>query len=557
MKQRGIRLLQRQPPRHGAARVLQAHLLRRPSLESPPRAVTLSSAARAPAPCSSPIFAKEPVNFFCRTLVLLCHAVTPALAELPLTLKQVFPLPGVQGRFDHFAQDEAGHRLFVAAAGNHTAEALDLSNGKLLDSLTGFGKPHGLAWIPSSGRLFVADGDKAELAIYAGSPLQRIKFIALSDDADDMVFDHAHHLLYIGHGGSDSANPARIAVIDTEALTLVENLPVAAHPEALELDPETDRIFANIADAGTIAVIDGKSHTRSPPPGPSTTPGATRRLPSTSPTTSSSLPPERRPSFLCSMLSPAPNSPALRPPPASAIPSSLPKRIAPFSLPAPARSTPTAPTSQAASSHSPPRAPPAPPRPVCSTPRSTVSSWAFPATPLPFASTPQSRPGGLHLIPRPVSRIRAALAAELLLLCLPASSQQANVSADRLRFVLILSRHGVRSPTWTNARLDEYSLQPWPTWPVAPGKLTQHGKRLLTLFGQYDRASLADQGLLPPTGCAGRNDVFLGADTPTSATLTARAALPNASSPVATCSFTPLLPDGGSPLSQPRQRWHS
>ena len=106
----------------------------------------------------------------------------------------------------------------------------------------------------------MANGDRAELAISAGSPLQRIKSIALPNDADDMVFDPSQHLLYVGHGGSDAAHPARIAVIDTEALTLVDSLPVAVHAEALELDPDTDHIFANLATAGTIAVIDGKSH---------------------------------------------------------------------------------------------------------------------------------------------------------------------------------------------------------------------------------------------------------------------------------------------------------
>ena len=83
------------------------------------------------------------MNFFRRTAALICFAVVPVLAETPLALKQVFPLPGVQGRFDHFAQDKAGQRLFVAAAGCHTVEVLDLSTGKMLASLTGFGKPTG------------------------------------------------------------------------------------------------------------------------------------------------------------------------------------------------------------------------------------------------------------------------------------------------------------------------------------------------------------------------------------------------------------------------------
>jgi hypothetical protein len=41
-------------------------------------------------------------------------------------LKQTIPLPGVEGRIDHFALDSAGDRLFVCALGNNTVEVLDL-----------------------------------------------------------------------------------------------------------------------------------------------------------------------------------------------------------------------------------------------------------------------------------------------------------------------------------------------------------------------------------------------------------------------------------------------
>lgn len=124
-------------------------------------------------------------------LALACSTGVPALTQLPLTLQQTIPLPGVQGRFDHFALDDAHHALFAAAAGNHTLEVIDLVSGKVVESLKGLGKPHGVVWVAATGRLFVANGDKAELAIFAGSPLVRIKTIALSDDADDMVYNPA------------------------------------------------------------------------------------------------------------------------------------------------------------------------------------------------------------------------------------------------------------------------------------------------------------------------------------------------------------------------------
>ena len=193
-------------------------------------------------------------------LSLLCNLAAGAQTAAPLKLQQTIMLPGVTGKFDHFAFDLDTDTLFAAAAGNHTVEAVNIKTGKILQTITGFGKPHGLAWIPATTRLYVADGKLAQLKVYQGSPSSAIGTLKLSDDADDMVYDGQNGMLYVGHGGSSAAAPARVAVVDTKGLTLTADLPVAAHPEALGLDAKGQRIFANIADAGQIAIISGKTN---------------------------------------------------------------------------------------------------------------------------------------------------------------------------------------------------------------------------------------------------------------------------------------------------------
>jgi len=85
--------------------------------------------------------------------------------------------------------------------------------------------------------------------------------------------------------------------------------------------------------------------------------------------------------------------------------------------------------------------------------------------------------------------------------------------APQIRMVVILTRHGVRSPTWTQARLDSYSGLPWQQWSVPPGNLTSRGHQLVSLFASYDRTALAQQGLLAPQGCADAARTYLWADT--------------------------------------------
>ena len=86
------------------------------------------------------------------------------------------------------------------------------------------------------------------------------------------------------------------------------------------------------------------------------------------------------------------------------------------------------------------------------------------------------------------------------LLAFPAHATE-NAAPGALRLVIVLSRHGVRSPTTALARLDAYSRDAWPAWPVPPGYLTPHGKQLMAIMGHWYRAHYAQAGLLPADGC--------------------------------------------------------
>jgi 4-phytase/acid phosphatase len=86
----------------------------------------------------------------------------------------------------------------------------------------------------------------------------------------------------------------------------------------------------------------------------------------------------------------------------------------------------------------------------------------------------------------------------------PANEQgsKAKGPTEELRYVVYLSRHGVRSPTGKLAQYGQYSAEAWPEWLVQPGYLTPHGFHLMELFGSYDRVQFVEQGLLSADGCA-------------------------------------------------------
>src|SRR5215217_6560143 len=85
---------------------------------------------------------------------------------------QTVDLAGVEGRFDHFAADVKGNRLFLAALGNNTLEVIDSATGKRAGSVEGLHKPTGVAFLPDSNRVAVAGGDDGTLRFYDAASLK-------------------------------------------------------------------------------------------------------------------------------------------------------------------------------------------------------------------------------------------------------------------------------------------------------------------------------------------------------------------------------------------------
>ena len=185
-------------------------------------------------------------------LAVFCLGVVTVAAEsgTPLKLRTTVALHGVEGRIDHFAFDPAGERLFVCALGNNTVEVIDLRSCQRIHSITGLGSPQGIAYIPESNRLFVANDKGGVCNIYDGNSLQPVGQFSLKDDADNVRYDVATKQIYVGFGSGG------IAIINSAEGKQVGSIKLAAHPEAFELEQHGNRIFANVPNARQVAVID-------------------------------------------------------------------------------------------------------------------------------------------------------------------------------------------------------------------------------------------------------------------------------------------------------------
>jgi hypothetical protein len=198
------------------------------------------------------------------SMLVMAAALAPlarAKEIAPLQLLEAVPLPGFSGDFDHFAVDQKGARLFLAGEDHKTVEVFELKTGRRLKSITGFGTPHSIIYLPETDRILVADGDKGMLQILRGSDYAVVDHVDGLAGADSMRLDAPSQILYVVTGGKDvPLDYSFLVAIDLKTNKKVGELRMESnHVEAFALESSSSRLFVNITDKHEVAVVDRKA----------------------------------------------------------------------------------------------------------------------------------------------------------------------------------------------------------------------------------------------------------------------------------------------------------
>jgi DNA-binding beta-propeller fold protein YncE len=187
-------------------------------------------------------------------VVALASTAGPASAQSadkgPLQFETKIPLGDVRGRIDHMAVDLKRQRLFVAELGNDSVGIVDLPNRKMISRIPGLKEPQGVGYESTTDMLYVANAGDGSVRLFEGGDYKATARIELGSDADNIRIDAAAKRVFIGYGGG------ALAVIDPSTRSKVADIPLKAHPEAFQIDPDTSQIFVNVPDARGIAVVD-------------------------------------------------------------------------------------------------------------------------------------------------------------------------------------------------------------------------------------------------------------------------------------------------------------
>src|ERR1700676_1060246 len=185
----------------------------------------------------------------------------------PVREVQEIPLPGVQGRLDHFTIDAKRKRVIFSGLGNNSVQVVDVLAARMIRQIDGLAQPQGTLYLAEWDKLFVANSANGHVNVYDGTKFALIDTIDFGEDSDpdNLRYDAAAKKIYIGYG------EGAIGVIDSAT---DKRLPAVykfeGHPEGFQLETKGPRIFVNVADTKNIQVINrqtGKMSTWSLPSG--------------------------------------------------------------------------------------------------------------------------------------------------------------------------------------------------------------------------------------------------------------------------------------------------
>src|SRR6202165_243971 len=194
-------------------------------------------------------------------LALFLVAVSAhAQANPPLRLIHTTLLPGYLGDFEHFAADIKGNRLFLIAEDHKTIEVLNIQTGEQIHTITGFGQPHDLVYLPGPNSIIVTEGDAESGAVQlvSGSTYKILDKIKLPTDVDGGVYNPVNKYYYVESGGQgQDAKTHLVSIIDTQSFKRIGDITLpGTKSEAMAIDHAGAKLYVNLRGPDEIGVVD-------------------------------------------------------------------------------------------------------------------------------------------------------------------------------------------------------------------------------------------------------------------------------------------------------------
>ena len=158
--------------------------------------------------------------------------------------------------FDYITVDAERRRVYAAHTGSQSLLIVNADSGNELGQVQ-TGPLHGVAVNPETGHVYTGDGEARTVSEVDPVAQKVIASVDVDGNIDAIAYDPVEHHVY-----ADEDDGTRMFVIDSRTMKLAGTVPLPGHkPEYLAIDPQTHKVYQNIANLSEYVVIDPDSLT--------------------------------------------------------------------------------------------------------------------------------------------------------------------------------------------------------------------------------------------------------------------------------------------------------
>jgi DNA-binding beta-propeller fold protein YncE len=181
------------------------------------------------------------------TLLILAQA-SPyhALTEIKL---------GGAGQWDYLNVDEVGRRLYVAHS--QQVEVIDIDTNKAVGVIANTPGVHGFAPAPDLGKGFSSNGRGNNVSVVDLKTLMTTSQVMTGGNPDWIFYEPKSGEVYTCNGAATANNST---VFNAKTGAVIATIALGGKPETAVADAAAGRVYINIEDKDTIAVVDMKTH---------------------------------------------------------------------------------------------------------------------------------------------------------------------------------------------------------------------------------------------------------------------------------------------------------
>ena len=159
--------------------------------------------------------------------------------------------PGGGEYFDYITFDAAERRVFLSHGTE--VEVLSADSGKVVGTIRGLKRCHGVALVPELNRGFISDGNLAEAIIFDLNTLKTIGTVKAEPDADSILYEPVSKRVFVFAGDSNKAT-----VIDPHNGSVIATIPLGGAPEQAVADGK-GMIYDNLEDKNEVIALDART----------------------------------------------------------------------------------------------------------------------------------------------------------------------------------------------------------------------------------------------------------------------------------------------------------